>query len=308
MASRSRNDVLGPAQRDHVDQGVGDRRHRLLALALQVEVLDDFRLLLEAVAADEVVVEVLLARAHAADIQRDERPHRVTRGGKIVRDEHVDGGGDVKAVERAPDAIGAFLQEGAQLGDMLGREQRGDPAVGDLAGKRRVLGADRGEIHGNLLLDGSDRELQSLAGTVGQRQLERLAMELEPFARERLAHDGDVLARALQLLAESLAVPALGDLRPGGADAEDHAPTGELVDRGRGHRGHRGRAARHLEDARAEADLRGLPGKPGEHRGGVGAVSLGGPHRVIAELLGFLDDFQLILGAEAETPVADVYA
>ena len=41
-------------------------------------------------------------------------------------------------------------------------------------------------------------------------------MELEPLARERLAHDRDVLARALELLAEALAVPALA--RPAGRD------------------------------------------------------------------------------------------
>ena len=41
-----------------------------------------------------------------------------------------------------------------------------------------------------------------------------------------------VLARALQLFGEALPVPALGDLGAGGADAEQHAPVGELVDRG----------------------------------------------------------------------------
>ena len=91
-----------------------------IALALEVEVLDDFGLGLEAVAADEVVVEVLGARAHAADVERDEGTHRVAGTRKIVGDEDVDGGGDVKAVERARDAIGALLQERAQLGDVLG--------------------------------------------------------------------------------------------------------------------------------------------------------------------------------------------
>ena len=51
-----------------------------------------------------------------------------------------------------------------------------------------------------------------------------------------------------------------------------------------------------------------LPGEPAEHRGGVRAVGLGGPHRVVAEPLGLLDDLQLVLGGQAETPVADVDA
>ena len=89
---------------------------------------------------------------------------------------------------------------------------------------------------------------------------------------------------------------------------QHHPPVRELVDRGGGHRGHRGGAGGHLEDPRAEPDLARLPGEPGEHRGGVGAVGLGGPHRVVAEPLGLLDDLELVLGGEAEAPVADVHA
>src|ERR1019366_7561340 len=132
-----------------------------------------------------------------------------------------------------------------------------------------VLWADRGEVDGDLLLDGGDRQLECLAGAVGEGQGERLAAGLDAFARERHADDGDVLTGALELLAEALTVPALGDLRSGGADAEDHAPVRELVDGGSGHRGHRRRAPGHLEDARAEADLGRLPGEPAEHGGRV---------------------------------------
>src|SRR6202035_92053 len=51
---------------------------------------------------------------------------------------------------------------------------------------------------------------------------------------------------------------------------------------------------RHLEDARAETDPGGLPGEPAEDGGGVRAVGLGGPHRVIAKPLGLLDDDVLV--------------
>ncbi len=118
-----------------------------------------------------------------------------------------------------PDARRALLEQLAQLGDVLGREEGRDPAVGDLAGERGVLGADRREVDRDPLLYGGDHQLQRLAGTVRQRQLERLALELDALARERHAHHGDVLARALKLAAEALPVPALGDLRARGADA-----------------------------------------------------------------------------------------
>ena len=58
---------------------------------------------------------------------------------------------------------------------------------------------------------------------------------------------------------------------------EQHAPVGELVERRGGHRRHRRRAAGHLEDRRAELDLRRLPGEPAEDRRGVRAVGLRGP-------------------------------
>ena len=96
---------------------------------------------------------------------------------------------------------------------------------------------------------------------------------------------------------------------PGGADAEDHAPVRELVDRRGRHRGHRRASAR----ASGRCPSRGgscevCPASQPSTRGGVGAVGLGGPHRVIAEPLGLLDDLELVLRAEAEAPVADVHA
>ena len=191
---------------------------------------------------------------------------------------------------------------------MLGREQRRDPAVGDLRGQRRVLRPDRRDVDRDALLHRSDRELERLARPVGQRQLQRLAVVAHAFAAQRHPHDLDVLARPLQLAAEALPVPALCDLRPARADAQQHAAAGELVERRRGHRGHRRRAAGHLEDRRAELDALGLGREPGEDRDRVGAVGLGGPDRVVAEPLGLLDELELLGGAEPEAPVADVDA
>src|SRR4051794_22000064 len=97
--------VVGrPAQRHGVDELVGHRGGRLVALAVEVEVLDVLRRLLEAVAHGERVVEVLLARAHAADVERDERAHPVARRPQVVVDRDVHGRRDVEAVERAAGA------------------------------------------------------------------------------------------------------------------------------------------------------------------------------------------------------------
>ena len=73
---------------------------------------------------------------------------------------------------------------------------------------------------------------------------------------EHLAHDVDVLAGAGQRLREGLAVPALDDLGPGDAEAEDEATAGQVVEGQRGH-GHGGRGAgRQLAQGGAEADPR----------------------------------------------------
>src|SRR5881628_1957409 len=107
----------------------------------------------------------------------------------------------------------------AQSRQVLGVEQRRDPAVGDLAGERGVLRPDRRQVDRDALLHWRDRQLQWLARAVGERQLERLALEVDALARERHTNHLDVLARALQLLGEAHAVPALADLRPARADA-----------------------------------------------------------------------------------------
>src|SRR3954453_3731271 len=95
-------------------------------------------------------------------------------GGEGGGDRHVDRRRDVEAVERAPGARRALLEQRAQVADVLGREEDRNPAVGDLAGQLRVLRPDRREVDRDAVLDRRDRELQRLAGAVRQRQLERL--------------------------------------------------------------------------------------------------------------------------------------
>ena len=84
----ARADAVGRAdQRDLVDQLVGHRRHRLHLLAVEVEVLDLLRLGLVAEPLGVVVVEVLVARAHAADVEREHALHRHAAALEVVADD-----------------------------------------------------------------------------------------------------------------------------------------------------------------------------------------------------------------------------
>ena len=109
-------------------------------------------------------------------------------------------------------------------------------------------------------------------------------------------------------LREALAVPALGHLRPGRADPEEHPPAGDLVERRRGHRRHRRRAARHLEDRGSDLDLVRVRREPREHGRRVGAVGLRGPEGVVPGGLRFLHESELFLGRQPEPPIANVQA
>src|ERR1700747_2650000 len=61
-----------------------------------------------------------------------------------------------------------------------------------------------------------------------------------------------------------------------------------------------------IPDPRRILDV--CPASPASTGGGVGAVGLGRPDGVVAQPLGLLDDVQLVLRAEAQTPVSDVHA
>src|SRR5207302_580902 len=98
--------------------------------------------------------------------------------------------------------------ERAEIRDVLGREEGGDPAVGDLAGQGGVPGPDGGQVDVDVVLHGLDRELECLAGAVRERELERRARMGQALAAERLANDGDVVPRAVELARETLTVPA----------------------------------------------------------------------------------------------------
>src|SRR5207245_8614667 len=100
------------------------------------------------------------------------------------------------------------------------REERRDPAVGDLRGERRVPGADRREIDREVRAPVQDRferlaEARRVRARV--RDLIVLAPELEPLLPTAdAAHDLDVLARPPHQLAAGPPVPTRPDLPPRG--------------------------------------------------------------------------------------------
>src|SRR5581483_5828031 len=140
-----------------------------------------------------------------------------------------------------------------------------------------ILRADRGQVDRDVLADRMDGQLELLAGAAGQRELEVLAVVGDALAAEGEVDDVDVLAGASERGLERDAVPAFRDLRAGDAEGEAEAAGGERVERRGGHRGHRRGAGGELEDGRADVDALSLRGDPGQDRGGVGSVGLGGP-------------------------------
>src|SRR5690349_20326082 len=67
--------ITNPLGRTHqverVDERVGNRCDRLAAFSLETEILNLFRFGLEADALDVFLVEILVARAHSADVERE---------------------------------------------------------------------------------------------------------------------------------------------------------------------------------------------------------------------------------------------
>jgi hypothetical protein len=124
------------------------------------------------------------------------------------------------------------------------------------------------------------------------------------LAPEDLAHDRHVVLHPVVGLAPRLAVPALDDLRTRDAESGDEAAAAcHGVDRRRRHRGIGRRARGELHDAGAELDAPGQRGEIGERRDGVGTVGLGGPYRIVAQLLGALH--QLDRNVEMRARIAD---
>src|SRR3954469_4474839 len=112
-------------------------------LAIQEEVLHLTRLSLVAHAHGEGVVEVLLAGAHAPDIQRGIWSHGHGRALDVVIDDDRNRWYDVKSgqsivVRPAPSPTSTGPYGVQRLSRMLGAEEDRQPTLGDLTGQLEV--------------------------------------------------------------------------------------------------------------------------------------------------------------------------
>ena len=282
--------ALGPAQRRELQQLVGDERLGLLLLAGEVELLDRRRLGLVAVAAGQLVVEVLALRAHAAHVERDAGPAELAqtdvtsspvadrRGAR--RQQTCSGPSDASRFA-APSSSGAPQTSLRPLGDEEDRE----PAVGHLGGHRHVALAERRDPDRDRGADRVGDDLERLAepGALagGERQVVVAAMVLEGrLSAPHVPADLDDLARPTERRGVGDAVEALDHLGPGRAEAEVEASVAERVDaRGR-HREERRGARVDGQDRRADLDALGEGGEVAHEARAVEAVGLGDPHEV----------------------------
>ena len=162
-----------------------------------------------------------------------------------------------------PAAIGASCSPACS-----GAKKIGQPAVGDLAGQLQVLRADRGQVDRDVLAERVEDQLAApCPGRPAAAACSARRRSSTVSRAQRHPDDLDVLPGAAQRLVEPHAVPALGDLRAGHAQAEPEPAAGERVEGGRGHRGHRRGAGRDLHDRAADVDPLGLRGDPGQQRG-----------------------------------------
>src|SRR5688572_18709558 len=212
-------------QRHLVGELVGHGGGGFLLLPAEVEVLDLLRFRFEAVAAGEVVVEVLAARSHAADVEREARLDVAEAFLDVGADHDVHRCGDVEARERLPAAGAREARVVRALEDVrpVRRVPARQPAVGDLGRLLDALWADRRDV--NRDLPPVEDALEGLPEPGGPRPAIRdlvvLALVLDRLlAGPDLPDDVDVLPGLHERLAVRLAVPALDDLRARDAEAE----------------------------------------------------------------------------------------
>src|SRR5262245_26367083 len=281
------------AEGDVVDQGIRDRRLGFGLAPTEIEILDRAGRAFVAVALDQLVVEIPVPGAHAAHVERQPRLHPSPARVDVVADHDADGRHDVEARGRRAAGAEALVEPAAEHLHVPWREERGDPAVGDLAGERDVLGPDGGQVDGQVgpaVQDRAERLAETRRVGAGVGNLVVLAAELEGLlAPEDRPHHRDVLTRPGERPAEGLAVPALHHLGSRDPQTQAKASSRERVERHGRHRRERRRAAGDLHDRSPDVEALRAGGDPGRRRHRVRTVGLGRPHRVITQPLGLLD-------------------
>ncbi len=159
-------------------------------------------------------------------------------------------------------------------------------------GRQPAVG-HRADLADRLLLEGRHVDRNVLAQ---RRHLElelarvEQAAQLRPqaLAAPQGAHDPDRLAQAGQRLLVGDAVEVLDHQLAAGAEADDRATLGDLVEGGGAHRQEAGGAAEDVGDAGRDLDALGVQRDLGEQLELLVGPRLGDPDRVVAELVGQL--------------------
>jgi hypothetical protein len=218
---------LGTDQRGQLEQLRGHQSLRLGLAAVQVGVLDGLGLGLVAEPARQVVVEVACPRAHAADVQRDERPDQVAQAGHVVADGQRRARDHVQRTQRGVTERASLGQRAApHRGGPLRQVEDRFPGLGQLGGERHVLRADGGQRDRDALADRVVDQLERLAQTGTplpvplQRQLVVLALVGQRLAAPDHPADLDDLAGPADWRVIRHAVPALDYLRAGRPDPQ----------------------------------------------------------------------------------------
>ena len=150
---------------------------------------------------------------------------------------HHAAGDDLERAEVGGRLAAPCASASPQTSGLLGVEEERQPAVGHLGGQLDVLVAQRRDPHRDAGALGLVEQLQRLAQAAalvrGQRELED-AVVVSALAAQTLPEDVDDLAGAAQRLVVGEPVEALDHLRAGGAEADDRAAAGDVVEAGRG--------------------------------------------------------------------------
>ena len=126
----------------------------------------------------ELVVEVLVTAAHAADVERAIGAQRIRTRGRIVTEDDRHRGDDVEPLQGLADLGSTGGDVGELVAGVLRREEDRQPAVRDLARELEVLRTDGREVDRDGVTHGVHGEYERLARAVGQRQGEELAVVL----------------------------------------------------------------------------------------------------------------------------------
>ena len=304
------HDVGRPAQRDGVDQGVGQRGGGLVAAPAR--------------------------GSGPAPRGRRPRTRSPTRGGcrsssraspsrptysarkgrstsraaaQVLVDDHVHGRRDVEALGgRAAARAKPSSSSGRNAATCSGEKRIGQPAVGDLGRERGVARPDRGEVDGDALLHRARSSASAPcparrgAAARASGRGTRAARAAAPCAPPRRSRASAASCRPKRWPCHPSATcgplePMPSSIRPPDSWSSVAAVIAVIA----------GERPGICMIAVPEPDPLRLPGQPGEDGHRVRPVGLGRPHGVVAEPLGLLHQLELLPGRQPEPPVADVH-